>query len=70
MKQNLLPPLIKKKYDTIAFQKFLKVTIVLLLIVRFILLNFTKVPDYLGQRFELSTSITSLKKCNIHYIKF
>ncbi|OUM64729.1 hypothetical protein PIROE2DRAFT_20449 [Piromyces sp. E2] len=62
MKQNLLPPLIKKKYDTLAFQKFLKVTIALLLILRFFLLNFTRVPDFLGQRFELSTPITSLKK--------
>jgi len=62
MKQEVLPPLIKKKYDTVAFQKFLKVTIVLLLIARFFLLSFTKIPEVLGQRFEVTTSITSLKK--------
>jgi len=70
MKQEVLPPLIKKKYDTVAFQKFLKVTIVLLLIARFFLLSFTKIPEVLGQRFEVTTSITSLKKCKIHYIIF
>jgi len=70
MKQEVLPPLIKRKYDTVAFQKFLKVTIVLLLIARFFLLNFTKIPDVLGERFEVTTPITSLKKCNIHYILF
>ncbi|KAL6601076.1 PIG-U-domain-containing protein [Neocallimastix sp. 'constans'] len=62
MKQNLLPPLIKKKYDTVAFQKFLKISIALLLISRLFILNFTKIPDVLGQRFELTTPITSLKK--------
>jgi len=62
MKQEVLPPLIKKKYDTVAFQKFLKVTIVLLLIARLFLLSFTKIPEVLGQRFEVTTSITSLKK--------
>jgi len=62
MKQNLLPPLIKKKYDTVAFQNFLKVTIVLLLLVRLFIINFTKIPDVLGQRFEVTTPITSYKK--------
>ncbi|ORX77774.1 PIG-U-domain-containing protein [Anaeromyces robustus] len=62
MKQNLLPPLIKKKYDTVAFQKFLEITIILLLLVRLFILNFTKIPDVLGQRFEVSTPITSYKK--------
>jgi len=62
MKQNLLPPLIKKKYDTAAFQKFLKITIGLSLIARLFILHFTRIPDVLGQRFELNTPITSLKK--------
>eukprot|EP00833_Pecoramyces_ruminatium_P005612 jgi/Orpsp1_1/1179644/evm.model.c7180000070189.1 len=62
MKQNLLPPLIKKKYDTVAFQKFLKISIILLLISRLFILSFTKIPDILGQRFELTTPVTSLKK--------
>jgi len=70
MKQNLLPPLIKKKYDTVAFQKFLKISIALLLISRLFILNFTKIPDVLGQRFELTTPITSLKKCNIHLFDY